>query len=108
MTGDGRTIWQPVSTGGNQDLFIEVTLAGGREEVGLLDSIPMERVMSLVSEVAQAIGESLERVAPTKAGVELGIEFGIQEGKLVGLIARGSGKANLKISLEWDRQPKES
>jgi hypothetical protein len=53
--------------------------------------------------IPRGIGETLERAKPKKATVELGVEFGIEEGKLVALIARGSGKANLKITLEWER-----
>jgi len=100
---EARTKWQPVETEGADQLFVEVVMVGGREEVGLLDSVPIERVMSVVTEVARSVGQSLERAGPSKASVEVGIEFGLQEGRLVGLIARGSGKANLKIAMEWER-----
>jgi len=103
---DQRTTWQRVAlsdTDGSSDLLIEVVVAGGRETVGLADRIPFDQVTSVIGEVARSVGKSLESCAPTKAVVELGMEFGLQEGKLVGLIARGSAKANLKITLEWDR-----
>jgi hypothetical protein len=72
-----------------------------------LDSIPFEQLTEILGQIAQRIGDSLERTSPSKACVELGVEFGLENGQLVALIARGSGKANLKVSLEWDRsEPK--
>ena len=104
MTDDPKTEWQLVSLPGTEnDIFIEVVLRGGREEVGLTESIPFERISSLLAEVAQSMGTALEKAKPTKAVAELGIEFGLEAGKLVALIARGSTKANLKISMEWKR-----
>ena len=102
---DKRTTWQAVSLEGlpEGELFVEVAVAGGREDIGLLEAIPFRRLSSLVTEISSGLGDALAKCAPSKAAVELGIEFGVKEGKLVGLIAQGSGKANLKITLEWDR-----
>lgn len=95
---ESSTGWQQL---GDSGVFIEVELRGGREDVGLLDSIPFERVTTLVGEIAHHIGSAIKKAQPSKATVEVGIEFGLEEGKLVALIARGSTKANLKISMEW-------
>ena len=105
MTRDHSTEWQKVELPGEDsaDVYIEVLRGGGREEVGLLDSIPFEQVTEVLGSIAQGIGSTLEKTKPSKASVELGVEFGLKNGKLVALIARGSGKANLKISLEWER-----
>jgi hypothetical protein len=46
----------------------------------------------------------LEQVKPTKASVKYGLEIGIEQGSLVAAIVRGTGKANLEISLEWERK----
>jgi hypothetical protein len=104
MTDNLKTEWQLVSLPGKEDdVFIEVILRGGREEVGLAEAIPFERINSLLAQIAESMGAALEKAKPTKAVAELGIEFGLEAGKLVALIARGSTKANLKISLEWKR-----
>ena len=97
--------WQKIKLDGEGDrqIYLEVLDRGGRQEVGVLDSIPFEQVTEILGQIAQRIGDSLERTRPNKACVELGVEFGLEHGQLVALIARGSGKANLKISLEWDR-----
>lgn len=101
--------WQQIKLEGevDQQIYLEVLDQGGTEEVGVLDSIPFEQVSNLLGEIARRIGNSLEKTRPTKACVELGVEFGLKNGQLVALIARGSGKANLKVSLEWNRaEPK--
>lgn len=107
MIDDVKTDWQRVLLPGDKqsDLYIEVAVRGGRETVGLLDFIPIDHVCALLADVANAVGNALAKASPSKATVELGVEFGMQEGKLVALIARGGGKANLKIGLEWNSSP---
>jgi hypothetical protein len=103
MTDTERVIWQRVSSPDlkNQAIFLEVLMHGGREQVGVLDSIPFDQVTEVLTAIAEKLGKALESAKPTKASVELGVEFGLEGGKLVALIARGSAKANLKIGLEW-------
>lgn len=102
---DERTQWQKIKLAedDSRQIYLEVLDRGGRQEVGILDSIPFEQVTEILGKIAQSIGDSLERSKPSKATVELGVEFGLENGQFVALIARGSGKANLKISLEWER-----
>ena len=101
--------WQRVALTSStaDEVYLEVLGHGGREKVGLTESIPFERITTILEGIAEHLGKALEKASPTKATVELGVEFALQEGKLVALIARGSGKANLKVSLEWDRTPSE-
>ena len=97
--------WQKIETTdhGGAQLYLEVLDRGGREEVGLLEGIPFQRITDLLGEIADHLGSSLRRARPSKASIELGVEFGLENGQLVALIARGSGKANLKIALEWEQ-----
>lgn len=105
MDNNPTTQWQRVTLTSStaDEVYLEVLSRGGREKVGLTDSIPFERITTILEGVAEHLGKALEKARPTKAIAELGVEFALQEGKLVALIARGSGKANLKVSLEWDR-----
>jgi Trypsin-co-occurring domain 1 len=105
MEAADRTEWQSIALPGEagRRVYIEVVSRGGREEVGILDAIPFEHVMELITSIASGIGDTLEKAKPKKAAVELGVEFGVEAGHLVALIARGTGKANLKIRLEWER-----
>jgi len=65
--------------------------------------IGIEEVTDILAGIARSIGDTLEKAKPKKVTVEVGVEFGLEVGKLVALIARGTGKVNLKISLEWER-----
>jgi hypothetical protein len=99
---DVSTTWQKIALPDAEgaDLYVEVAFDGGREEVGIADQIPVGQLTSVITGVARALGESLKAVSPSKAAVELGMEFAFKEGHL---IARGTATANLKITLEWDR-----
>lgn len=105
MIDDKNTEWQRIElpSEGQGQVFLEVLHQGGYEEVGLLESLPFEQITELLGDIAHEISKTLEKAKPKKASVELGVEFGIKDGALVALIARGSGKANLKIGLEWER-----
>jgi hypothetical protein len=35
---------------------------------------------------------------------EFGVEFGYESGQLTALIVKGTGKANLKITMEWTKE----
>jgi hypothetical protein len=58
-------------------------------------------VLDVVESMAGAIWTVLEKVGPQKASVEFGVEVGLENGQVTGLFVKGSGKANLKITLEW-------
>ncbi len=74
---------------------------GDREPVGVFDAIPFEQATRALGAIAEGIGGVVLAAKPTKASVELGIEFMVEEGKLVSIIAKGGGAANLKLKLEW-------
>lgn len=83
-------------------VWVEVAQTG-REDVGF-DVKSFKTVTDSIQAIASAITASLEQVKPTKASVKYGLEIGIEQGSLVAAIVRGTGKANLEISLEWESQ----
>ena len=44
---------------------------------------------------------TFQKVKPRKASVELGLEVGLESGHLTALLVKGTGTANLKLTLEW-------
>ncbi len=102
MQQDERTDWQPIDLGDGARAYLEVIPRGGREEVGVLEAIPFDQVVETLGQIANGIGGAIEKAKPRKAAVEIGVEFGLEAGKLVTLIARGTGKASLKVTLEWE------
>jgi hypothetical protein len=63
----------------------------------------LKEILAVVEGLSRDLGEAFERIAPDKASVEFGIEIAAEPGKVLALLVQGSGKANLKIVLEWDR-----
>jgi Trypsin-co-occurring domain 1 len=60
-----------------------------------------QEVTKAVEGIADWVWGTLQKVHPTKASVEFGIEIAVEPGKVTALLVQGSGKANLKITLEW-------
>jgi Trypsin-co-occurring domain 1 len=96
------------SVEGGKKLFVEATQIGpivtnSRTDVEVsFESLPgMEAVWETISEMAVAMREKIEQVKPKKATVEFGIEVATEGGSLTALLVKGTGKANLKITLEW-------
>jgi hypothetical protein len=59
------------------------------------------QITATLGKIAAGLGTAIAKAKPTKASVELGLELGLESGALVTLIARGTGTANLKVTLEW-------
>jgi hypothetical protein len=78
-------------------------------DVGILDKLrgreplSFDGVTGSIEAIADKVTASLTRVRPDKATVEFGIDIGVETGGLTGLLAKGSGSATLKITLEWGR-----
>lgn len=77
----------------------------GREDVGF-DLKEFQPVADAIEGVVQMIAAPIQRVKPKKATVKFGMELAIEAGQLTAVIVKGSGKANLEITLEWETQPK--
>src|SRR3954471_6721236 len=118
MGGDSEIVWADLGDGRVIQVEARSTplLASGSDpeaDVGLLDKLRRGEPMSFdgvtgsIEAIADRVTASLTRAKPDKATVEFGIDVGIETGGLTGLLAKGSGSATLKITLEWVRDPAE-
>ncbi len=83
-------------------IHIETTLLDGEEDVSF--TLPaFKEVTEVIEGIAESVVTSLEKVKPQKASVEFGLEVALESGKLSALLVKGSGTANLKITLEWGK-----
>ena len=81
---------------------VEASVYGGDEDVLDIEQIlPFKVVTDTIENIADSIQTSLEKVKPDKASLEFGVEVGIESGALTALLVKGTGKGNLKITLEW-------
>jgi Trypsin-co-occurring domain 1 len=60
-------------------------------------------VKSITGEIAETLKEINQKVQPDKISVKVGIEVAVESGQLTALIVKGSGKANLEITMEWGK-----
>jgi hypothetical protein len=94
----------PVSLPNGQTIRVEATALG--DDDGLerpnLTVHTFDAVIGAIEGVAGAVQAALEKVRPKKTTVELGLEVGLEAGQLTALLVKGTGKANLKISLTWE------
>ena len=98
-----ETILVPTTLADGTSLMIEATrLDRDGFESTKFEAKSFESVIAAISGIGLAVRAGLERVRPTKASVELGLEIGLESGQLTALLVKGSGKANIKITLQWE------
>src|SRR5947209_1729950 len=107
VTSNSATARVPVKLHGGGRAYIEATVLKANPDkasggMPLVEISSMDDVMASIEDIASSLKKSLAKVKPKKATVELGLEVGLEAGKLTALIAKGSAKANFKITLEWD------
>lgn len=101
---ESRTDTVPVQLPNGAIVKVEVSKTG-REDVSF-DPKQFQPVADAIEGVVQMIATPIQKVRPKKATVKFGMELAIESGQLTAIIVKGSGKANLEITLEWEAQPK--
>lgn len=87
-------------------VIAQIEVAGtGREKVKA-GTLPFESISRAIAKMAQIVAEPIQAAKPTKATVKYGVEVAIEQGSLVAAFVRGTGKANLEITLEWENKGK--
>ena len=109
---DSRSDTVPVQLPNGATVKFEVTQTG-REDVSF-DPKQFQPVADAILRwrgyanegVVQMIATPIQKARPKKATVKFGMELAIESGQLTAVIVKGSGKANLEITLEWERSDK--
>lgn len=96
-----RTQSVPVKLEDGTTVYIEAT-STGREDVAF-DLKSFSQVTEALEGISRALAQSLQNIQPDKASVKFGLELAIESGNLTAVIVKGSSKANLEITLEWNQ-----
>lgn len=91
----------PVVLEDGTQINVEAAVIGGEQDVAF-EVLPFDEVSGAIESIAKAVMKPLQKIKPTKASVELGVAIGLEAGQLTALIVKGTGTANLKITLEWE------
>jgi hypothetical protein len=90
----------PVILPNGRSVQLEATVIDAEEEVGVGDLL-FGDVLESLRDMAGCMQETLATLKPDKVSVEVGVEVGLESGKLTALFLKGTGSANLKVTLEW-------
>jgi hypothetical protein len=103
-----ETVTVPVNVSSKADspkVYFEATQLGPVEadaEVEVSrDEFDLNDICETIGHVATAIGSKLEQLKAKRIVVEFGVEIQAEAGHLTALIVKGTGKANLKVTVEW-------
>jgi len=91
----------PVELNDGTLIHVEVSHTG-REDVAF-DTKSFKQVTEVLEGISKTLSESLEKIQPNKATVKFGMEFSIESGQLTAIIVKGASKANLEVTLEWNK-----
>lgn len=80
--------------------YIETNPISTREDVAW-NIFEFKAIKNQIVSISKALVEPLKEVAPSKITLEFGIDIGVESGELTSLLVKGTGNANIKISLEW-------
>jgi hypothetical protein len=61
----------------------------------------LSSVAGSIERVGKEVLNSVKRIAPSKATVELGFGLAIEQGQLVALFGKGRAEATINVTLEW-------
>ena len=86
-------------------LYIETAEPRGEQKVAnaKIDIATLEGVLDAIEGFANKLKAVLDQVKPDSASIEFGVEVGLESGQLTAIIVKGTGKANLKITLGWGK-----
>ncbi|MCC3457475.1 MULTISPECIES: CU044_2847 family protein [unclassified Microcoleus] len=99
-----QTVQIPVLLPNGATAKIEIARIGGRQDVGFSVK-PLIEISEAIEGIVQAVAIPIQKVKPQKATIKFGIELAMESGQLAAVIVKGSGKANLEITLEWEQPP---
>lgn len=111
LTNEGLSMQErieiiPVILQNGSEVMVEVTVLGGEEQVGLRENITFDSITKHIEAMADQLLMAVKAVKPTKATIEFGVEFGLESGQITSFLVKGTGNANVKITLEWEDQAK--
>ncbi|WP_242426918.1 MULTISPECIES: CU044_2847 family protein [unclassified Streptomyces] len=97
---DGTHVWARVSD------VQELGRGGGFTDTGVRDRVVSMSggLTDVVRGVVGSLRAGLDPQGPVEVAVSFGIELSAQSGKVIGVLADGSGKASVNVSLTWTEE----
>jgi len=82
------------------EIYAEVQLLDREEDIAGKE-FNLSDLKEKIAGIAQVVRDAIVDLKPKSASMEFGLEIGLETGTLTALLAKGTGKANLKVKLDW-------
>src|SRR5271165_1860610 len=83
-------------------LNFESSRPGGEQRVAkLTDVLDSSEIAKTVEGTVEVLRGTFDRIKPDKASVKFGLKVAVESGHLTAVVVKGSGEANLEVTLEW-------
>lgn len=69
--------------------------------------VSFQDIVDVTTEIGSMLRNAVERIAPSKATVELGVGIDAKTGQIVAFFVDGGMNGSLRIVLEWSKPPKD-
>lgn len=90
------------------EIIVVALDSGGSQDVAAFGKLGFDHVEQAIEGMGEMVQKALSTCVPDTVEVEFGLGIKLESGKLIGLLASGSGEASLKLKLTWnnaDRKP---
>ena len=91
----------------NTTIQFETTVPRGEADISD-EKIVMEyeKFSMSVEKIAAQTLEPLKKLKAKKVTLKMGLALGLESGGLTAMIVKGTGKANMEITIEWENDQK--
>jgi hypothetical protein len=83
--------------------YVEARQDTTEHEVANVITEGLGSAMDAIKTLGNHVAEAVKAIGPDHFGIELGFEFKLEQGTLVAMLVRGSTKANVTVTLQWDK-----
>lgn len=89
-----------VSLEDGTNIQVEARVRGSEQDVALT-GFKFSDVSKAIGGIAKMLAVATEKAKPEEAEIRFGLDIGVETGHLIGVLAGGSGTANLQVTLKW-------
>lgn len=97
----------PVQLPNGGEIYVRTQIVDSESNVAI-PRLDFDLVRQSIEGIAEVVKDGLKGIKPSKTSVELAFEMGLKSNKLIAILVEGSGKASIKVTLEWDSKDNES
>jgi len=102
-------ITKPVSVKLDDNTTIQFETSAPRGEKNISDNqiiLEYEKFSLSVEKIASQTLAPLKKLEAKKVTLKMGLTLGIESGNLTAMIVKGTGNANMEVTIEWENDKK--